>query len=120
ISAIAMIAGLATIAISSDQRGTHSGVDADLTVSVGTRTLSLAPGSTIADALHQAGVSPASGDVLDVLGNVLEPDRVAGHVEIYGRTVRMTDVLSDGAQLVIVAGQDRTESLVRRREVIQG
>jgi peptidoglycan/xylan/chitin deacetylase (PgdA/CDA1 family) len=51
---------------------------------------------------------------------VIDPERVAGRVEIDGARVRMTDLVSDGDHLTLIPGQNRTEPVVRRRESLDG
>ena len=94
--------------------------DPTLQISIGERTLSVPPGTTVHQALHRAGVTPGRGALLDVLGNVIEPSRVPGHVEIDGESVPMTAAVTDGDHLTLVAGKDRTESTMRERQNVAG
>lgn len=80
----------------------------------------LGPGVTVRDALLRADVEPRRGALLDVLGDVIDPKAVPGHVLVNGRSAPMTTVLGDGDHVTLVPGSDRTERTVRHRQVMAG
>src|SRR5438477_1429395 len=85
-----------------------------LRLQIGSRTVQLAEGATLAVAIRAFGLHPRAGRLLDVNGSVLRPDAFPGVIRLDGRPASPQSRLQDGERISIVNGLDRKEPLSRR------
>jgi peptidoglycan/xylan/chitin deacetylase (PgdA/CDA1 family)/sulfur carrier protein ThiS len=95
-----------------------------LTVQIGERSVEVAAGETLGDAINAFGLHPSAGRLLDVNGRVIRSNAYPGSIHVDGRPAAPGRVLLDGDRISVVDGQDRTEelsrSIVRLRSGIPG
>src|SRR5437763_6680221 len=84
-----------------------------LSVEIGKRTVQVAAGTTVADAIRTFRLRPHAGRLLDVNGRVLRPAAFAGTILVDGRAASGPTSLQDGDRIAAVDGRDRTEQLER-------
>src|SRR5262249_3832658 len=91
---------------------------------IGDRSVSVAAGDTLGDAIDAFALHPSAGRLLDVNGRVIRPNAFPGSVRVNGRPAAMGAVLRNGDRISVTAGHDRTEGLshdiVRLRNGIPG
>jgi peptidoglycan-N-acetylglucosamine deacetylase len=95
-----------------------------LTLHIGERSVSVAAGETLGEAIDAFALHPSAGRLLDVNGRVIRPNAFPGSIELNGRPAATGSVLRDGDRISVVDGHDRTEelahSIVRLRNGIPG
>lgn len=79
------------------------------TITLQGKTTQVSPGTTLGSELQASGLRPATGRLLDVEGEVLEPRADPGGIEINGRESSRRAVLEEGDEVVVIDGEDRTE-----------
>jgi peptidoglycan/xylan/chitin deacetylase (PgdA/CDA1 family) len=85
-----------------------------LTVTVASRSVNVAEGTTLAEAAERFGLRLRAGNLLDVNGKVLQAGVVPARLLVNGRAAPGPFRLRSGDRVNAVAGKDRTEPLVRR------
>jgi peptidoglycan/xylan/chitin deacetylase (PgdA/CDA1 family) len=111
--------GLVAIVVAAAAAGAWAAVATGrptISVEIGDRVVGVVRGTTLAEAAHRFGVEPRGGDLLDVDGNVLRPDRVAGRLLVNGRPAAGATVLRPGDRLGKRDGADRIEPVEREVE----
>ena len=96
------------------------GGSSSLTVTVAGRSVDVADGTTLGEAVVQFGLHPRAGDLLDVNGKVLRAGVVPGRLLVDGRPAPAGLTLRDGDRVAAVDGKDRREPLVRRVVSVPG
>jgi peptidoglycan/xylan/chitin deacetylase (PgdA/CDA1 family) len=95
-----------------------------LTLQIGDRSVSVAAGETLGDAIDAFALHPSAGRLLDVNGRVIRPNAYPGSIRLNGRPAATGSVLRAGDRISVVDGHDRTEelshSIVRLRNGIPG
>src|SRR5215470_158157 len=67
-----------------------------LTLQIGDRSVSVAAGETLGDAIDAFALHPSAGRLLDVNGRVIRPSAFPGSVRVNGRPTAMGAVLRNG------------------------
>jgi len=91
-----------------------------ISVVVDGTTERLAAGSTLATAVERLGLRPRAGNLVDVQGAVLRRRAYPGRLLLNGRRTDDSTKLRTGDRIVLVAGHDRRERLVRQVRVVRG
>src|SRR5438034_11101478 len=81
-----------------------------LKLQIGKRSVRVAAGATLGDAIDAFALRPRPGRLLDVNGRVIRPDAFPGSIRVDGRAVAAASVLRDGDHISVVDGHDRTEA----------
>jgi peptidoglycan/xylan/chitin deacetylase (PgdA/CDA1 family) len=122
VTAVVLLAGTAALALLLLSHRDHG--PSSLTLQVGKRSVTVAAGATLGDAIDAFALHPRAGRLLDVNGRVIRADAVPGSIRVDGRAVAAGSILRDGDHISVVNGHDRTEelshSIVRLRNGIPG
>ncbi len=115
--AIVVVAVVAVLAV-----GRHfgGGQSSSLRVMVGSRPVKVVAGTTLAEVAARFGLHPRAGDLVAVDGKVLRAGVVPGRLLVGGRVASAGFRLRNGDRVVVVAGRDRREPLVRRVVGVRG
>jgi peptidoglycan/xylan/chitin deacetylase (PgdA/CDA1 family) len=82
-------------------------------VTVGSRPVEVAKGTTVAAVANRFGLHPRAGDLLDVRGNVLRAGAFAGGYLVDGKPAAGQRLLTVGDRVAAADGIDRAEALAR-------
>jgi peptidoglycan-N-acetylglucosamine deacetylase len=122
VGAVVLLAGTAAIALLVLTHRDHA--PSLLALQIGKRSVGVAAGATLGDAIDAFGLHPSPGRLLDVNGRVIQPDAFPGSILVDGHPAAPSLPLRDGDRISVVDGQDRTEklshSIVRLRNGIPG
>lgn len=102
-AAIALLVAIPLIA----SRGNSGGIP----ITVQGQVHHVPPGTTVDGLIGQLHLRPASGNLLDVDGQILEKGAFPGRILVDGQPSRADAILSPGSVVQVVAGPNQTEAL---------
>ena len=102
------------------ERLIRGGETTSLALSVGSRTVHVPPGTTLAELVARLALRPRAGDIFDVNGRPLQRGAVPGRLLVDGRPAAATLHLRAGDSVTVVPGRSRREPLAHQLVPVRG
>lgn len=120
VGVLALVIAVAAISVAATRLFTAGAASTSVAVTVDGRSVSLADGTTLGQAIAIFGLRPRAGELLDVERKPLRPDGTPGRVVVDGLPEHGRALLRSGDRISVVDGANKTELLARQVARVPG